>query len=229
MKTVIFSDTHIGYLFNQKKYNYLKNIISNSDRVILNGDFWDDEVPLAKFLSSKWIDLLKILQEKESIYIYGNHDKKIKDNNTIKQYFKEITDEFKFQEDNTTYIITHGNSIIPTLTETFLQRNDKNLILKLAKKIRNITYTFYYKSSIEKIPTKILKEHFYKIFAIQNYRMKKFAKEKLKENEFLICGHSHYAELDLKNKYANNGFINYGFAQHIEIENNEIKLIKDRY
>ncbi|KKP50689.1 MAG: hypothetical protein UR42_C0024G0015, partial [Candidatus Roizmanbacteria bacterium GW2011_GWA2_33_33] len=42
MNILVFSDTHLYLPFDGKKFNFLKKIISDSDQVIINGDFFDD-------------------------------------------------------------------------------------------------------------------------------------------------------------------------------------------
>ena len=46
-------------------------------------------------------------------------------------------------------------------------------------------------------------------------------KRKLKKKQFphwYICGHTHFAEFDESNKFANSGFIQYGKATYIVVE-----------
>ena len=73
MKTIIFSDTHIGKRCDRRRFEYLKKIISDADRVIINGDFRDHVVKSDKFMNSKWKELFPLLKSKKTIFIYGNH------------------------------------------------------------------------------------------------------------------------------------------------------------
>lgn len=58
MKILVFSDIHLS-TFDLKKYRFLKQIIHNSDRVIINGDFIDDWlISGEEFLKSKWRSLM---------------------------------------------------------------------------------------------------------------------------------------------------------------------------
>jgi predicted MPP superfamily phosphohydrolase len=76
MQTLIFSDTHLTKGFNRKKYEFLREIIEPVDRVIINGDFWDGYLTsFDKFVNSEWQKLFPLLKEKQTIYLYGNHDK----------------------------------------------------------------------------------------------------------------------------------------------------------
>ncbi|KUK82735.1 MAG: Metallo-dependent phosphatase, partial [Microgenomates bacterium 39_6] len=77
MKTLIFSDTHLTDRLDPKKMAFLKKIINKADQVIINGDFWDGAfISFDQFLSSPWQELFSLLKKKQTIYIYGNHDKK---------------------------------------------------------------------------------------------------------------------------------------------------------
>ncbi len=53
MKTLIFSDTHLTNKPDPKRMAFLKKIINEADRVIINGDFWDGVfISFDQFLSS---------------------------------------------------------------------------------------------------------------------------------------------------------------------------------
>lgn len=72
--TLVISDTHLGK-YDRKMDLFLRNLIKDYDRIILNGDFYDCWlVSFEEFISSEYSELFKILKSKETIYIYGNHD-----------------------------------------------------------------------------------------------------------------------------------------------------------
>jgi len=109
MKTVIFSDTHLTNMFDEKRYLYLKKIISDSDKVIINGDFWKGTVvSFNDFAESKWNLLFPLLLKKEAIYVQGNHDDLfIKKNSTI--FAVECCKKYVLKTKKYEYIITHGD------------------------------------------------------------------------------------------------------------------------
>ena len=75
MNILVFSDTHLYLPFDGKKFNFLKKIISDSDQVIINGDFFDDYmISFDEFIKSPWNQLFPLLKKKKAIYIFGNHD-----------------------------------------------------------------------------------------------------------------------------------------------------------
>src|SRR3990170_7877882 len=76
MKILVFSDSHLTDKFEEKKFDFLKKIIRQSDLVIINGDFWDGYLTtFSRFISSDWNKLFPLLKSKKTIYIYGNHDR----------------------------------------------------------------------------------------------------------------------------------------------------------
>jgi len=77
MTILVFSDTHLTHRFNKKKFLFLSRIIKKADKVIINGDFWDGHISsFHRFINSKWSMLFKLLKQKKTVYIYGNHDRK---------------------------------------------------------------------------------------------------------------------------------------------------------
>jgi predicted phosphodiesterase len=98
MKILVISDVHLDNAFEKPKYRFLKKIIRRADRVIINGDFWDGYlVKFQQFIQSPWKSLFPLLKSKKTIYIYGNHDKKIlSDKHTA--LFSDIQTRLKFQK-----------------------------------------------------------------------------------------------------------------------------------
>lgn len=233
MRTIIFSDTHLGLKFIPRKFEYLKKIISNSDRVIINGDFWDNVVSVEKFTNSKWRELFPLLKKKETIYIYGNHDEAHHWNKTIKEFSKVQTYEYRLEGKNETYIVTHGHKITPTMQSRYFDKKYKKIIPKVfwgtVRKLHKTIYKIYYHINFDKLGSFLFKEGYYRPFKYQNEKMKRYAKNNLSNSEILICGHSHKAEIDIENKFANDGLINHELAQYLSIENGKIRLVKERY
>jgi len=62
MNILVFSDTHLYLPFDQKKFNFLKKIISESGQVIINGDFFDGYMnKFDEFCKSSWNKLFPLL------------------------------------------------------------------------------------------------------------------------------------------------------------------------
>jgi predicted phosphodiesterase len=62
-----------------------------------------------------------------------------------------------------------------------------------------------------------------------NNTIKQKVAPELKDNEIYVCGHTHLAEFDEKNRFVNSGFINYGLAQYLILENNALTPHEHRY
>lgn len=67
MRVLVFSDTHLTKAFDDKKCEFLKKIISDSDQVIINGDFWDGYIiSFDEFLKPEWACLFPPLKAKKN-------------------------------------------------------------------------------------------------------------------------------------------------------------------
>lgn len=217
MTTIIISDTHLAKKFSKRKFDYLKRVFSCADRIILNGDFWDGHlVNFDKFINSQWQQLFPILKSKKTIYIYGNHDNKYC-NDIRTNLFSNIQVETpKLNVGNKLIHIEHGNKIAPSLDEKFSWLPTNRFIFSLLH-ILNL------------LVVKILGKKFYILNSRRNRKMKVWCRSKLPLNNFLICGHSHLAELNPAYRFANTGFVRYGYGHYLRIENDSIKLIEERY
>lgn len=75
MRTLIFSDTHLGKKFSKRECNYLIDLFSKFDQIMINGDFWDEKkISFDAFMTSPSGLLFPTLKAKKAIYIHGNHD-----------------------------------------------------------------------------------------------------------------------------------------------------------
>ncbi len=232
MKTIIFSDTHLTSRFDKRRFAFLKKIISKADRVIINGDFWDDSTKNKKFMRSRWSELFPLLKKKETIYIYGNHDAKKKWSEDVSEFCDEQGFEYTFTSGRKEFIVTHGNRLTPTITEKYFLKQYSNPAVRLFWKIAFYASRHMHKTmlrlNLERIPIFFTKGGFYKRFRYVNEKMKIFSR-KLDKNQYLICGHSHSQELDLESHYINDGFINHRMGQYVEIEGGRIKMIEEKF
>ena len=68
MKILLFSDSHLRIRFEQKKFNFLKRIIYEADKVIILGDFWEGSLEtFDRFVNSDWKNLFPLLKEKHTV------------------------------------------------------------------------------------------------------------------------------------------------------------------
>lgn len=216
MKYLIFSDSHLSDSFDNNKFKFLKNIINNSDRVIINGDFWEGyDFTIEEFINSKWNNLFKLLIAKKAIYLYGNHDKKEYSNDKAHAFSVKQTKKYTLKLGKYTFYLEHGDRIVPEWDKYFkrmprfinkiLYYVEKTLVTLFEMRVVGILYKRFNEKMIEKVA------------------------KKLKENEFLVCGHSHFMEFDKKNHFINSGIIKHGIGQYITIENGKITLHNETY
>ncbi|MBI4009016.1 metallophosphoesterase family protein [Candidatus Roizmanbacteria bacterium] len=218
MKLLVLSDTHLDLPFEEKKFKFLKKIISTADRVIINGDFWEGyNINFKQFINSPWKNLFSLLRSKKTIYLYGNHDRKHYSNKQTFLFSILQTQQYKMRLNGKTLVFEHGNRLMPLIDET--HPNVFNLIKKT-----NIL-GFIHKELVRKSGSKFFR-HF---LNMQNKAIKKRIKQELKNNEIFICGHTHSAEFDLKNNFINTGFIKYGLAQYLIVDSHKLTPKEEWY
>jgi predicted phosphodiesterase len=212
MKYLIFSDTHLTPKFDAKKFGALKKAIDQADRVFINGDFWEGFVcTFDEFVASHWSKtLFPLLKKKKTIYMYGNHDKESWANSKVSLFSDKQYKQYNFKSGKYTYHIEHGDLILvlPDLPWFFrvpLERVENFIFKVLGKFFIRLAYTQF------------------------NDHIKKKMVGKYKENEFLITGHSHFAEINLEKRYLNSGFNNYGISQVLYIEDGKATAVENRY
>ena len=138
MKTIIISDLHLTAKFNKRTFNFLKDLISSVDKVIINGDFWDSYVTsFDKFVKSKWKDLFPLLKEKNTHYNYGNHDRKTDSDERVKLFSVTQAETLNLKVGDLELLIKHGNDLRPAFVERY-PFFDRRLLSNLFYK-----YTFF--------------------------------------------------------------------------------------
>lgn len=204
MRILIFSDTHLTDKFEEKKFNLLKKIISQADKVIINGDFWDGyRTTFDLFISSDWKKLFPLLKSKKTVYLFGNHDRKTFANGEARMFSDTQTHNYELQIKEKKFLIEHGNRFYPLFDER-LPRKVNFISTKVVGYIlRNISVL-----------------HF--VHRWMNIVMKRKIKKELRNNGIFLCGHSHYAEIDIENNFINTGSIQHGKAQYLLIEDGKL-------
>ena len=216
MKILVISDTHLGNRFNQRKFDFLKKIITPADKVIINGDFWEGyETTFDKLIKSQWKELFPLLKQRSAVYLYGNHDKKEYSDKRVNLFSNEQGLQHKLKSGDKTFYFEHGDKITPFSDRYF----------KRAPKLLSLAWTL-----TEHIMTKLTGMWFIGLFYKKfNTRIKKYAASNLKRNEVIICGHVSIPYFDLDNHYINGGWIKHGIGQYLTIENSEVKAHDERY
>jgi predicted phosphodiesterase len=221
MKKLIISDTHLSR-FNKKQFSFLRDLIKSVDEVIINGDFWDSWcISFEKFVNSKWQQLFDLLLEKNTIYIYGNHDPKhlcdercslfaVK---TCNSYQFELLGQ-KFHCEHGHHLMTHFNmSNFINIYYKLLHRQPKVLCYLIAEFERLLFYVFPNTNRHSKV----------------GQHTNQILRKNLHHKYINIYGHSHCADLDLENNFVNSGSIMCKNASYVLIDNKKIRLERMRY
>ena len=214
-KLLVFSDTHLTPLPDQRKLDFLLRIINDADQVVINGDFWD--VCLTDFSSfvnaSFWQPLFRLLKEKEAIYLYGNHDPEAAQGKAH-PFSSTQQSSFELNQSGQDFHIEHGNRLAPELDELhpWLPTWARALGTHLDNFLTQMLGTVYLRRS-----------------ATLNEQMKAWQRENLPPETYLVCRHSHFGELSRQPRYANSGSVRGSRASYLVIQNGKPKLKKARY
>jgi predicted phosphodiesterase len=212
MKYLIFSDTHLTPKFDARKFAFLKEAVSQSDQVVINGDFWEGfSNTFDAFVTSEWsTTLFPLLKKKKAVYLYGNHDKEAKCDKRTSLFSDKQAHSYSFKSGDKTFIVRHGNDdvTLPDLPKA----------------------AFYVLETLEDVLVKVFSIVFLKIaYGWMNNKIKVENKAKLKKNEVLIIGHTHLAEVDLKNNFVNAGFNKHGVGQYVFVEDGVVTPVRRKY
>lgn len=218
MKILVFSDSHLDHNFEPEKLSFLQRRIQEADQVIINGDFWEGySISFEYFLKSNWRKLFPYLKEKKAIYIFGNHDKKVLSDERIAEFCDTATMQYRLKTKKYTYVFEHGNRVVPFI-------DDWLHIKKLSSWLNNTL------AASEARAVKLLGEQALPdLYGKFNKDAKKRIPKMFKDNEVLVCGHTHVAEVDLANRFVNGGLVRHGLAQYLIFENDLPVLYKERY
>lgn len=218
MKILVFSDSHLKIPFEEKKYQFLESLIQPIDHVIINGDFWDGYfITFDQFVNSPWQGLFPLLKSKNTVYIYGNHDRAAFADNRVNEFSDVQTMRHQLENGDKTFIFEHGNRLYTTPDEYFHSQR--------FLKINSTFFNTLERNFIQRFGQKRL----IKIMGSKNNKIKKKIAHELKENEYFVCGHTHCAEFDEENRFINSGFIKHGIAQYLYIEDGVITHKEERY
>jgi predicted phosphodiesterase len=214
--TIIFSDTHLSAKFDPVRFEYLKRITEPADQVIINGDFWEGYLTtIEKFVDSDWNKLFPLLLERNTFYIYGNHDKEKFNGVPTSQFSVGQGYEYRVRVGNQVLRIEHGNRIIPDYDDQDWYPRSK-LIGAIRDRAFRVAVNWKGKQVLRR-------------FHKMNDRIKAWGKINLAENEILVCGHTHQSEFNLGEKFIDLGFIDLGYASYLKVIDDRIELVEDKY
>jgi UDP-2,3-diacylglucosamine pyrophosphatase LpxH len=237
LKILLISDLHLTSNFDKRKFDFLRKTFASADQIILVGDFWDQWfTTFDKFLNSEWSHLFPILKSKNTIYICGNHDPLDKVYVKANVFCSQYSNTFEFDLPQTKYYVIHGDA----LTKNKHQRKVE-FYIKIHKYIEKQPWRVIFYSTKNFIEQSIFKilgyKKFFQFGGIANHHNQTMKEYKLQKNQqnkeiyktYLVCGDSHRPEIDEEIGYINTGFVKYGFASYVMIENAKPKLVIAKY
>jgi predicted phosphodiesterase len=209
-KILIISDLHLGRKFSQKKSDILEKIIGDCDKVIINGDFYEGyAMNINRFLKSKWQTLFPTLLKKKAVYVFGNHDRVVKKLSDCKKFSISAGESYDFSQNGAIFHAMHGHVADPTFD---VKHHVPNVIMEFV-------------SFMDGVAIKRFGNRYLKRFDKENRLIKTWKKKNIPEKDWLICGHTHLAEIDKPARYANSGnFKSLRAASYLIIENGKVKL-----
>jgi len=215
--TLIISDIHLTHYFGRRKFEFLQQLFSSVDQVILNGDFWDGYLTtFDNFMRSRWNQLFPILKSKNTIYLFGNHDAQRFSDNRFHQFCNQAKLRHQIQLGEKTLQIEHGSEIMLKEASNY---NPKLLVKIVALVINGIHW----------LGTRVWGTRFYRIHQVWNAQGKDWVKHNLANREIIVTGHSHCAEFAPEEQFINSGCVQYGFAQYLLIKDGSIELKEEQY
>ncbi len=208
-KVLVISDTHLTKRFNQRKFDILSRLISDCDQLILNGDFYEEySMTFEEFLNSGWSKLFPLMKARNAICIVGNHDMALP-KEQYQQFCAQVLTKYELQNGGVNFYFTHGHG----LDDRPHPSNDT------PKFLRRLL------SNLAKMGAELLGQGHLVIYKPFNRRIKKWKQVHMYPADWLITGHTHFAEVDNDARYANSGlFLSPRIYSYLVIENGRVFL-----
>jgi len=197
-KVTIISDCHLDQTFNAQQYAYLEQVIDASDQFIINGDFWADKhISFDAFVSSPWSRLFPKLKEKNTYYIFGNHDMPALCDERMDLFCTHAGFQLKLKAGNLSFHIEHGHLLSPQIVLHILQLFEfhPQLLSRLTRPV----------GIFNEIALDIMQATNSTIAQRINRSYKKKRLCVSQSDEYFVMGHTHVSEYDEKKKYINLG------------------------
>ena len=217
MKTLVFSDTHLSHRFDQAQFELLRQQIEAADRVVINGDFWDQYLTtFDKFVKSDWRQLFPLLKQRQTIYIPGNHDMRDHLDERWQLFADRLEDRIVLQVGPTFYRIEHGH----LHTYSFELKHVR--IAKMFNRLYPVIDKFEHQGNrLTKFYLDYLRvKHF-----ANDIDLRRFARQNCFENGWYIFGHSHTQKKDTEAKYLNPGMFRCGSANWLTLDEAGVSML----
>jgi len=224
MSTLVFSDTHFTKKFHPRQFEALKKLISESNKIIINGDFWEGlSISFDEFLKSEWNKLFPLLKQKDTVYIYGNHDDKIFSDERVYQFCNKAVDEYYLNTPKQKYLFKHGHEFLFPKHSSDCIKKHKWEARTLGRKFRLTVASIVQDVGFGIFGPRILPSIINRIPAEVRVTIGK-------SNYLLVCGHTHRPGHAPKNGFLDVGFFSHGWANYLKIdESGEFEMVSKRY
>ncbi len=220
MKTLIFSDSHLSHHFNQAQFDLLQRVILSADRVIINGDFWDQYLTkFDRFVQSSWSDLFPLLKARNTIYISGNHDQRKKMDERWQLFATELKDELDITIGQYSYHIEHGHRF-------------DNILWPVHQLLTPFKVFYPFLDRLEQgghILSKPFKAYMKVENKYNNRMLVKYSRRRKQPNHWHVFGHTHVQLKSDSAGYLNSGWFRCGSGQWIIIEDDNITTHGEMY
>lgn len=210
---LVLSDLHLTKRFEKGKEAYLTNLIKKYKNIVLNGDFYEAMLYSKQdLIKAGYGKLFKLLKSKNTYYLPGNHDPVEYSKPVAESFSSNIADFVKLNLGGFKYHIEHGH---------LLCRNEKKPN-PLRFKIK-----YYLFHPIQKY----LPVSTFTVGSLWNRKVLKsrHLHPQIKDDEILVCGHTHVKVFDLKKKYVDLGRTQFGSGNYAVIDEKGIKMVSFKY
>lgn len=220
MKTLIISDLHLSHRFDAPRAEYLIKLLIAADRIILNGDFWDSHATtFDRFVKSPWKMLFPILKARQTVYLYGNHDRPEDCDDRVKLFSTTQANHWQLHDADLRLHIEHGHHILAK------HRDSPRWVVTL---FRFSGYDAWFRTPLERylVTSDSLFLHRWHMGANQTELMNK---SDLFPDQVLVTGHTHLPIADHEHEFVNLGYINHGLSYYVQVEHGKGYFIHERY
>lgn len=221
MKALVFSDTHFGTVFEEKRFNFLKQLIVQADKIIINGDFWDSYLcSVDVFLASDWRKLLQLLAKKDTWFTIGNHDRNITAIAETIGAEKRVKEKIELQIGKQSYHIMHGHQLSPEFEERHPQ------ITKIGSRYYPSIFDWEESSGLM---GKLSRLYFARKRAGIWQDFQSFGPAAKRTEQWLILGHSHLDRENIQKRIASLGAVRLGWASYAWLTKNGSEIHLEKY
>jgi len=214
-KVIIFSDTHLDATFSQVRFTQLKSLIKRADVVVINGDFWaDSHTSFDAFLRSDWSQLFPLLKQKQTYYIFGNHDMPYHVDERVYSFCESTSFRIKLVMGNLRVHVEHGHLLSSPLTQKALAFFEYRPRL-----LHTVAYPV---GLLQDLAINLHSRKPSGAFTAINRSYKKKRQLVSSNQEYFVMGHTHIGEFDMDNRYINLGYSGNKNIFYIELHQEKI-------